>query len=579
MPQNILQRSINLLLKRQTSILSAAFIIMLTVVMTQILGLLRERLLRAIFGASDILGIYQFAHNLPDMIFQLTIAAALSSAFIPVFSEYLTKNKEKEGHQMAATLLAMGLVIFGLLSLILLIFAPFFLQIFNLGGQFTPQQMALMANLMRIILLGQIMFIIGSFFSALLQSYNHFFIPGFASALYNLGIIAGLLLFSSRYGIYAAPIGVIIGAFIFMLVQLPLARRVGFTFSPSWQYLHSHGLWKVFHLMWPRMISMLVFQLGTVALGALITYLAMPGRMYVIFNSAQTLAFAPVVLFGQTIAQAAFPILSREKDNPEHFKGTFITSFMQMLYLILPVSALILVLRIPIVRLAFGASAFDWDATVLTGRTLAYLSLSVFASALITLVYRAFYALHNTFIPLFVGVLSTLFMLLFASGSILIYNNMVKEFTFPYSFFDGVFKGELVLGFDVQGVALAYSIATILNLAILMIFLTKKIGGFSKEVFLYPLIKIFVASGLTAIALYIPLKLLDQLVFDTSRTVGLIILTGISSFIGLSLYLFLTWLFDVREAKTYLLIFKRVGNWREILGYSDEVIDANRVGP
>src|SRR3989344_723542 len=190
-----------------------------------------------------------------------------------------------------------------------------------------------------------------------------------------------------------------------------------------------------------------------------------------------------------------------------------------MLYLILPISILILVLRIPIVRLAYGADKFDWAATVLTGHILAFLSLSIFAQALIALFYRAFYALHDSVIPLIVSALSTI---------------------------------------------------------LLIIFLDRKTGGFTKTLLLIPPAKILLATFFTGIALYVPIKLLDQLVFDTTRTINLIFLTGISSFIGLSFYLFLTWLLNVKEATAFLLIFKKVGNWREILGKSDEVIDLTR---
>jgi putative peptidoglycan lipid II flippase len=252
---------------------------------------------------------------------------------------------------------------------------------------------------------------------------------------------------------------------------------------------------------------------------------------------------------------------------------------MQLLYLVLPISALLLVLRIPFVRLAFGAPAFDWDATVLTGRTLSYLAISIFASALVPLVYRAFYALHNTFIPLIVGTFSTILMVSLSAVFILIYHSGLQEISYPYSFFNDTFRGELVFSFGVEGIAFAYSIGNIMNLLILLVLLRKKIGKLQGRMFLLPLAKIFTATVLTAVALYIPLKLLDQLVFDTSRIAGLIILTGISGAIGLSLYLFLTWLFDVKEARAYLAIIKKIGNWKEILGISDEVIDANRVNP
>ena len=191
MPNALIKKSLNLLLRRQTNILSAAYVIMSTVILSQVLGVFRLRLLADIFGASNTLGIYFYASRLPEMLFQVTFAAALSTAFIPVFTDYLSQGKEKEGHKLASSLLAFGLLIFAGISIILALFAPFFLSIFNLGQQFSPDQMTLMSNMMRIIIVGQLFFIIGTFFTALLQSYNHFFIPGIAAALYNLGIIAG----------------------------------------------------------------------------------------------------------------------------------------------------------------------------------------------------------------------------------------------------------------------------------------------------------------------------------------------------------------------------------------------------
>lgn len=552
---DILRKSLNLLLKRQTNILSAAFIIMATVILSQILGVLRERLLVSIFGASNTLGIYNYSYTLPDAIFQLTIGAALSSAFIPVFSEYLGKNKEHEANKVASTLLAIGLSIFLVLSIILAVFAPQILTIFNLGSQFSQEQILLMANLMRIVLIGQILFIIGTFFTALLQSYNHFFIPGIAAACYNLGIITGILLFHSFAGIYAAPMGVILGALIFVLVQIPLALKVGFSFIPSQDYIFSDGMKKVIKIMWPRTLQTAIFQFGTIAVVALIAFLSEPGRMRLLFDYAKTLAFAPVTLFGISIAQAAFPVLSREKDSLPEFRATFISSFNQMLYIILPVSAIILVLRVPIVRLAYGADAFDWNATLLTGRTLAFLSISIFAQALIHLVNRGFYALQNSKTPLIIGTITTALLIVLTYMFIIVYH----------------------LG--LESVALAFTISSIIQLAILFIVLDFKTGGFNKKELTISAIKFFFTTLFTGFALYIPIKLLDQLVFDTTRTINLIILTGISALAGLSLYLFLTWLFNIKEASMYILLFKKIGNWREILNKSDEVIDGMRVNP
>lgn len=552
MPYHLFKNGVNLLLRRQTNILSAALIIMVTVVFSQILGLVRQRLLVSIFGASDTLGIYLVSSKLPDFLFQLIIAGALSSAFIPVFSEHIGKGKVAQANALSSSLITLGLAVFLVLAFFLFVFAEFFLNLIAPG--FSHNQIQLMASLMKIIIFGEILFIFGSFLSAILQSYNHFFIPGIAAAFYNIGMIVSIVIFSPIVGIFAPAYGVVLGALIFILIQLPMSKKVGFSFVPSF-YFKAEGVLETLRLMWPRTISIAIFYLGTLAIVALISFLSSPGRNYVIFDYAQTLAFAPIVLFGQTIAQAAFPVLSREREKIEEFKQVFITSFNQMLYLVLPVSALLLVLRIPIVRLVYGASQFDWQATVLTGKTLAFFSISIFAQALIYLVSRGFYALHDTKTPLVVGAITTGLMIVMGVLFVVYYK----------------------LG--VETLAIAYSVGSILNLLLLFLILAKRIGGFRKRELLFSQGKIFLATIFTGFALYIPIKLLDQLVFDTTRTINLILLTGISSFAGLSLYLFLTWLFDVKEAKTFILLFKKIGDWREILGKSEEVIDGTRLKP
>lgn len=552
MPHDFLKKSLNLLLRRQTNILSAAFIIMITIVLSQILGIVRHRLLVGIFGASDTLGIYLASSRLPDFLFQITIAGALSSAFIPVFSEYISREKKQDAYRLASTLIVLGLVVFLVLATILFVFANEFLGLVAPG--LSKENIELMASLMRIIIFGQFLFIIGSFFSVTLQSYSHFFIPGIASAFYNLGIISSIFFLHPFLGIFSAAYGVILGALIFAVIQIPKVRSIGFSFIPTLS-LKTAGVLEVIRLMWPRTLAIGIFQLGTILTFTLVSFLPNPGRSYVIFDYAQTLAFAPIVLFGQAIAQAAFPVLSKERKNIEEFKTTFATSLTQILYLILPISVLFLVLRIPIVRLIYGASELDWQATVLIGKTLALFSVFIFAQAVINLLSRGFYALHDTKTPLYIGAFSTALMLILGFLFVLIYN------------------------MSVDSLAVAYSIAAIFNLLALFLFLDKKTGGFNKMSIILPVSKIFIATIFTGFALYIPIKLLDQLVFDTTRTINLLILTGISSFAGLSLYLFLTWLFNVKEAMAFLLVFKKIGRGKEILAKTDEAIEGTRFNP
>lgn len=565
MPLRFFQKGLTILLQKQTNILSAAMVLMATVIFSQILGLVRQRLLVGIFGASDTLGVYLASSKLPDFIFQLIIAGALSSAFIPVFSSLLGKGQRDEANKMASTLMTIGVIFFTIVSFILFIFAPDFLRLINIGSGYSASQMSLMANLMRIIIFGQIIFLIATFFSAILQSYSHFFVPGAAAALYNLGIIIGIYFLAPKFGIYGPAVGVVIGALIYAVVQIPFVLGLGFSFKPSFS-LKTQGIAEVIKLMWPRTLSLLFFQLGTILTLSIISFLPSSGRNYVIFDYAQTLAFAPIVLFGQTIAQAAFPVLSREKDRLDNFGQIFLTSFSQLLYLVLPISVLFLVLRIPIVRLVFGAAQFDWQATVLTGRTLAFFTLSVFAQALIYLISRAFYALHDTKTPLVVGAISTILML-FLSYIFIGYLGGLDKFSH---------LANIRIPFipsGVESIALAYSLASIFNLTALLIMLNRKIKIFNFNHFWLPQIKIFLSVIFMGLALYIPLKLLDQLVFDTTKTINLLLLTGISSIAGLIIYLFLTWFLDVKEASTFLYLFRRLSGWKEIFGKSEKIIE------
>lgn len=550
MPSGLFKKGLNILLRRQTNILSAAFVLMLTVVFSQILGLIRQRMLVGIYGPSNTLGVYLASSRLPDLLFQVIIAGAISSSFIPIFADFLAQKKEEEGFKFASSLIIIGLLIFLFISVILFIFSGFFSHLVAPG--FSAPDLVLMSNLTRIIILGEIIFMLASFFSAVLQCYNHFFITGIAAASYNLGIILGIIFLSKSFGIYAPAIGVIIGSFLFAILQVPFLRISGFKLKLNVD-VKNFGVVQIFHLMWPRTISLATFQIGSLLTVSLISFLHDPGRSYVIFDYAQTLAFAPVGLIGQSLSQAAFPVLSRERVKLAEFKETFSTSFTQMLYLILPLSIVFIVLRIPLVRLIYGASQFDWAATVLTGRTLAIFSISLFAQSLIYLVSKAFYALHDTKTPLIVGIISTLFMLIGSFMSIF------------------YFKG------DIQAIAVFYTLSSFINFFILLICLDRKVGGFNNFFFIKNSWKIFLSAFALGLALYLPIKLLDQLVFDTTRTINLLMLTGISSLSGFLIYMFLTWFLNVKEASTFILLFKKIGNSKEILKNTEAVADPIRV--
>lgn len=540
--QNLFKKGIDAFVSKQTNIFSAALFIILTTVLSQVLGLFKYRILVSLFGASNSLGVFFAAFRIPDFIFAVVIAGALSTSFIPVFSEYVLQGKRREADMFTSSLLTIGILFYILVSFAIIILAYPLSALVAPG--FTSSELSLMAQFMIIIQLSQLFFILGTVATAVLQSLQHFLIPGIATACYNLGIILGLIVLVPFVGIYAATLGVVIGAFLFFLVQVPLLIHSGFLYKPNINFQDGAG--KVIHLMIPRSATLIVTQLAITANVFFASFLG--PRSIVIFDLAQTLVMAPVLLFGQSIAQASFPALSQKKEDKKSFDAIFVSSFNQIVYLTLPLSALFIVLRIPLIRLFFGASRFDWNATVDTGRTLAYFSISIVALSLVYLLARGFYAHKNTRTPFIITILTFIL-------------NIALSFIFV-----------LLLHLPIYFLAFAFSIANILGAILLFIFLDRQISLPKKNI-LISFIKISVATVIMGIALYIPIKLLDQLVFDTTKTINLLLLTGIASLAGLAAYIFFTWLLAIDEARYIIEVIKKFRSRKLLLKEIGEIID------
>lgn len=578
----LVRKSLEALISKQTNIFSAAVFIILTTILSQFLGLLKYRLLVSYFGASSDLGVFFAAFRIPDFLFQVVIAGALSSSFIPIFTDYIMKDKKEKIYSFTSSLITILTLLFILTSIIIIVFAYQLSSLIAPG--YSPSELSLMSNIMRIIQLSQIFFIIGTVFTAMLQSYQHFLIPGIATSFYNIGIILGLLFFAHQFGIFGATIGVVIGSVLFCLVQLPLLKKTGYQFY--FTKTIDEGVKKIFHLMLPRSLTLFISQVAITA-NVLFTSL-ISARSLVIFDLAQTLVIAQAILFGQSIAQASFPALSLKREKKEEFISIFISSFNQILYLTLPVSALLIVLRIPIVRLFFGASRFDWDATVATGLTLAFFSISIFAQALIYLFSRAFYALHDTKTPFFITVISVCLNIIIYSLYLLIYNNLSFINLLlgnPFTYITIVCTTRnicyiiyLLFRNQIYFLAFSYSLSSIFSILLLTITISKKIQLPARIMFV-TILKIVTATFIMGLSLYLPIKLLDQLVFDTRKTINLIFLTSIASTFGLISYIFFTWLLNIQEAYYIVGVAKKLGDWKKIMKSVEELIDGNKLSP
>jgi len=544
--KRLINGSRNFLTKENSSILSAATIIMFASLGSALLGLLRTRLLITYFYTNkEVVDVFWAAFRLPDMIFQIIIVGALSSAFIPVFSRYIG-DKKQESEIASSMINAVMLIMLALTTLVIIFASPLSSLI---AGGFAPSQLTLMVNLTRIMAIAQIFFGFSSFLTSIIQSHHRFLIPALSPILYNLGIILGIVLLGPRFGIYGPAIGVVIGALLHLLAQLPLAHRLGFHYLPT-LIKKSAAVSEMGRLMLPRILTLSLTQIETTLIITFSSWLSV--GTVTIMSIAQQLSLMPVRLIGVPIGQASLPFFTKNtsKNNILELATMVNHTILEMLYLALPASAIILILRIPLVRLAYGADSFPWAETVLTGKLVAILSISIAARSLTHVIVRVFYAFHNTKIPLMSNFISTII-------------NVGLSYYFLF-----------ILDSGVLGMAFAITTASLVE-AFVLTGILYSFAKFALTNLIWPLCKILLSTLLMGISLWIPLRVLDQMVFDTTRTIPLIMLTIATGLIGLAVYLSLSYLFRIRELAVFAGLFEKIGSWHKALSQSGETLDSS----
>ena len=477
--------------------------------LSKILGLGRILAFSNRLGAGEEFDIYIAAFRLPDLIFNLLILGTLSVAFIPVLVGYLHRDREEAARFSSTifnfTLLAMGA--FGVAGFFL---SGWFAKIIVPGFNADAQRAT--ASLTRILMLSPIFFSLSSVLTAYLHSFRRFLIAAISPLFYNLSIIAGVLLAYPRFGLRGVAWSVVVGAILHFLLQFPGAIRLGFKPFRYW-VLSGPGVSKFLKLFLPRVVGMDLGQISMLAVSILGSYLA-SGTLS-IFYIAYDLETVPVGIFAVSFAIAAFPILAEfaEKGNMASFKEFFSQTAIQILFLIIPISVLMLLLRAQIVRLIPGAlegTKFTFTDTRLTAETLGFFVLSLFAQSLIPLLARCFYAMRNTIVPVISGL---------AAGIINIGLAIIlRPLASPYVF------------------AIAFSVAAVAQMLILFFLLHRRLGGFDDEFLFTRTIKICVASLLMAMTAYLALYTVAPLV-DMGTYWGIFVQTVSALAIGAVTYL------------------------------------------
>ena len=520
------------------TIAAAAVVLGAASLISRLLGLFRDRILAGRFGAGDELDIYYAAFRIPDMVYSLLVLGAVSAGFIPVFINYLQKDKKQTWSLANSVLNLMALSLIVVCAL-LIVLAPWLAKLVAPG--FSSEKLSLTVQLTRVMFLSPFFLGLSAVFGGILQSFRRFLVYSLGPIMYNLGIIFGTLVLVDYFGLLGLAYGVVLGAFFHMLIQIPPAHFCGFRWRPVFDFRFS-GVRRIFKLMPPRILSLALSQINFWLMTVFASFLAVGSNA--VYNLAYNIWSFPLGVFGISFVLAAFPKLSQtaQKKNIIGFVKTFSLTLRQILFLTLPSAALFIVLREEIVRVILGVGRFSWPDTLLTFQTLAYFSIGLFAEALILLFLRGFFAWEDTKTPFLIGLLAMAFRL-------------------PVAWF-------LAQKMGVSGLALGFSFGSIFYLILLFIALRRKIAkklrSFApqfmkseapknldeKNIFLSGG-KMILASGLAALAAYLSLQYLASLV-DTATGLGLLFQGGLAGLFGLLIYLLCAWLFRLTELKLFL---------------------------
>jgi putative peptidoglycan lipid II flippase len=389
----------NLSFLARTSILIAFFFFI-----DKVLAFVRVGIIsRQYAGSVDLLDTFNAANNLPDVLFALISGGALAMAFIPLMSEYLTTKGRAAAWDLFSRVANLAFLVTGGAAIIISIFAE---QIVNaeigIAPGFGAGQRQLLAELMRLNLIGTVIFSISGLVMASLQANQHFLLPALAPTLYNVGQIFGAIFLVPRFGIHGLVYGVILGAALHLLVQIPALLRYGFKWTPALD-LRNSGLIEALKLLAPRLLTMFGIQLIVIARDNLASRLDQVGAVTSLTYGWMIMQ-VPETLLGTAIATAMLPTLAELAARADWggFHLAIERALRVLIALTIPVAAVLAAGVNPLVRAVFGFDA--GTSTLITWTTRAYL-LTLTGFSIQEIAARSFYARKEPLFPLYAVIL------------------------------------------------------------------------------------------------------------------------------------------------------------------------------
>jgi len=490
----------------------AAYLLAFFALISQLLALVRDKLLAYTFGAGQALDIYYAAFRIPDLIFVSVGSLASASILLPYFIEHFEKDQDN-GRRFSDQIFTLFFGTLVIVSAVAYFLIPLLVPILLPGFSDDPNLPELIASA-RIMLLSPLFLGLSNLFSSLTQMRHRFLVYAASPVLYNIGIIIGILTFYPSLGIPGLALGVAIGASMHMAIQLPFlfSEKLVPRFTLHIKFLE---LKRIILTTWPRMITLASNQLASFFLISLASLMSV-GSISV-FTFAFNLQSVPLTIIGASYSSAVFPTLSRlffQKQTKE-FLEKMIASAQHIIFWSMPIMVLFIVLRAQIVRVVLGAGKFDWADTRLTAAALALFMVSTIGQSLVILFVRSFYAEGKTTKPLVINIISSVLMIVSGYALVKVF------FAFPlFRFFiEDLLKVSGQTGTSVLVLAIAFTIGIIINTVLHWWVFERTYKGFTKPV-LETLFQTFAASVIMGYVAYLGLRIFEP-IFPLEKVWGL----------------------------------------------------------
>ena len=542
----MVRRVINIVYREIRGLHQAAYVLALFTFGSQLLALIRDRMLAYQFGADAVLDIYYTAFKIPDLLYVLFASTLSVYVLIPFITKHKKEKGEKAAKEMLSQVFSVFLVAYSVIALVVMVSAPILAPIL-FPGILDQESLVL---LMRILLLQPFFLGLSSLLGVVTQLGHRFILFAISPLIYNLGVIFGVVFLYPNMGIAGLGLGVVIGAIGHMAIQLPLVQKSVYSLRLRMQ-LDTAMLKEIFLVSLPRTLTLSLNQV------VLLILLSLAGLMTVgsvsVFQFAYNLQSVPLAVIGVSYSVAAFPVLSKLYSDNDlgKFRMYVTTALRHIIFWSIPAMVLIIVLRAQIVRVILGSGSFNWDDTRLTAAILAILIISLVAHAINLLVLRVFYAAGYTKLPLYIISIGSIFAII---GAWL----FIKIFTwYPFIFetITNLMRLPQTKGSEVLALAIGYTLSLILEAIILLFFLNTKFKV-QLSTLAIPFLQAILAATLGGMTAYISLHFLVGGI-NASTFLGIFLQGFISGLVGLAITALVYTLLNNQEMREIHLAIKR----------------------